>query len=274
MKKFCALMLAALMLVSCFAIGVAAEDEVAKRVIVTDGSDSAGWAGESDHGIPDPEMNATLDDYPVVSFTYKGQIYNEGGWAHPNGNGTTPTNGVKIHYRIAKTEAGSFDLTGMKYMIFDLYVSDPDLVKGVNFWLELTSSGTQDKEERCWCQPLSAYVGGEVVAGWNRVELDLSTYRSDVDFKPENWNFMRIFNSQGFDAGEGFTMALKNIYFSTISPKAEAAKAAAAKEYAAKKGIVIEEEEENTALSGIPERPYCKGRAYDPNRYSADTTEE
>ena len=54
----------------------------------------------------------------------------------------------------------------------------------------------------------------------------------------------------------------------------DAAKAAAAREYAAKKGIVIEEEEENTALSGIPERPYCKGRAYDPNRYSADTTEE
>ena len=54
----------------------------------------------------------------------------------------------------------------------------------------------------------------------------------------------------------------------------DAAKAAAAKEYAAKKGIAVEEEEENTALSGIPERPFCKGRAYDPNRYSADTTEE
>ena len=54
----------------------------------------------------------------------------------------------------------------------------------------------------------------------------------------------------------------------------EAAKAAAAKEYAAKKGIVTEEEKQNTALSGIPSRPYCKGRAYDPNRYSTNTTEE
>ncbi len=52
-----------------------------------------------------------------------------------------------------------------------------------------------------------------------------------------------------------------------------AAKAAAAKEYAAKKGAV-EEEEETTALSGIPERPYCKGRAYDPNRYRNESTEE
>ena len=51
------------------------------------------------------------------------------------------------------------------------------------------------------------------------------------------------------------------------------AKAAAAREYAAKKGIVLEEAEEKTCMSGIPSRPYCKGRNYDPNRYS-NTAEE
>ena len=54
----------------------------------------------------------------------------------------------------------------------------------------------------------------------------------------------------------------------------EAAKAAAAKEYAARKGIVVEEEDKPTAMSGIPSRPYCKGRNYDPNRYTSQTTEE
>ena len=56
----------------------------------------------------------------------------------------------------------------------------------------------------------------------------------------------------------------------------EAAKREAAKEYAAKKGLIIEEEEvqENTALSGISDRPFCKGRAYDPNHYSNNSTEE
>lgn len=54
----------------------------------------------------------------------------------------------------------------------------------------------------------------------------------------------------------------------------EAAKAAAAKEYAAKKGIVIEEEEKPAVMSGIPSRPYCKGRNYDPNRYASENTEE
>ena len=55
----------------------------------------------------------------------------------------------------------------------------------------------------------------------------------------------------------------------------EAAKAAAKKEYNAKKGIVEEEPEEDTSvMSGIPSRPYCKGRNYDPNRYVSDSTEE
>ena len=52
----------------------------------------------------------------------------------------------------------------------------------------------------------------------------------------------------------------------------DAAKAAAKKEYDAKKGIVEEEKPEKTTLSGIADRPYCKGRAYDPNRYT--NTEE
>ena len=53
-----------------------------------------------------------------------------------------------------------------------------------------------------------------------------------------------------------------------------AAKAAAKKEYDARRGIVEEETEENTALSGIPERPFCKGRNYDPNHYGHTATEE
>jgi YidC/Oxa1 family membrane protein insertase len=54
----------------------------------------------------------------------------------------------------------------------------------------------------------------------------------------------------------------------------EAAKAAAAKEYAAKKGIATDGNAPESAPSGNPDRPFSKGRAYDPNRYSAPTTEE
>ncbi len=54
----------------------------------------------------------------------------------------------------------------------------------------------------------------------------------------------------------------------------EAARAAAAREYAEKKGKVTEEDTVKAPLSGIAERPNCKGRAYDPNRYNPHTTEE
>lgn len=54
----------------------------------------------------------------------------------------------------------------------------------------------------------------------------------------------------------------------------EAAKAAARKEYNAKKGIFEEESQGPAPMSGIPERPYCKGRSYDPDRYASDATEE
>ncbi len=53
-----------------------------------------------------------------------------------------------------------------------------------------------------------------------------------------------------------------------------AAKNAAAKEYAARKGVVEEETEAESCMSGIPSRPYCKGRNYDPNRYASNSTEE
>ena len=54
----------------------------------------------------------------------------------------------------------------------------------------------------------------------------------------------------------------------------QAAKSAAAKEYATKRGIVLEQTQEDSVLSGIPSRPYCKGRSYDPDRYASQATEE
>ena len=53
-----------------------------------------------------------------------------------------------------------------------------------------------------------------------------------------------------------------------------AAKAESAREYAAKKGKLPEEPKEKETLSGIADRPYCKGRAYDPNRYAQNSQEE
>ena len=55
--------------------------------------------------------------------------------------------------------------------------------------------------------------------------------------------------------------------------KEAAQRAAAAKKYNEERGIVEEEKPEKETLSGISDRPYCKGRAYDPNRYSRNSEE-
>ena len=39
-------------------------------------------------------------------------------------------------------------------------------------------------------------------------------------------------------------------------------------------GILILHNGAVYALSGIADRPYCKGRAYDPNRYAQNSKEE
>ena len=49
-----------------------------------------------------------------------------------------------------------------------------------------------------------------------------------------------------------------------------AAKAAAKRAYDESKGIFVEEEDADSCMSGIPSRPYCKGRNYDPNRYNTE----
>lgn len=55
----------------------------------------------------------------------------------------------------------------------------------------------------------------------------------------------------------------------------QAARAAAGKEYAARKGIAQDGEDAgDSCLSGIPDRPYCRGRAYDPNRYASQNSED
>ena len=59
-----------------------------------------------------------------------------------------------------------------------------------------------------------------------------------------------------------------------VEKKPEEPKAAAAKEYAIKHGAEIEEDEGEEVMSGIADRPFCKGRAYDPDRYSTNHSEE
>ena len=59
-----------------------------------------------------------------------------------------------------------------------------------------------------------------------------------------------------------------------LKEQEQAQRAAASREYALRKGLEVEEDEEPETMSGIPDRPYCKGRNYDPNRYASKQREE
>ena len=139
MKKLLSILLGALMIVSCMTFVALAEDgEEIARVAVTDGSTIEGWSNNSSatSGIPAVAINTEIDEdgYGAVAVTLVGEVYANGGYKHPQGDGVEPTNGLKLAYQVAKdTNKGvqSYDLTGMKYLVFDLYVSNAAVMNAI-----------------------------------------------------------------------------------------------------------------------------------------------
>lgn len=229
MKKVLALVLCAPMLIGGMGI-VSFAEETTDRIAITNGSTLDGWsinAKEGD-GIPALHINTEIDPdgYGAVAMTLTGEIYANGGWSHPEGNGKTPTKGMKIVYKPADDKSKgveSYDVSGMNYFAFDLYLSDASVLEGKKMYLELTSSGTVDQQEICWEMTLDRMNGGKaLVDGWNHVEVALNSYNQTPSnqkavFDNTQWNFMRLHNGDAFDAGESFTIALKNLYFSVLS---------------------------------------------------------
>ena len=84
-----------------------------------------------------------------------------------------------------------------------------------------------------------------------------------------------IYESRPNVTSDAAALALKAGSACVLRGGKEAHRSAAAIVAALKKGLAEEEEVvEKTTLSGVADRPYCKGRAYDPNRYASETTEE
>jgi flagellar hook-basal body complex protein FliE len=105
--------------------------------------------------------------------------------------------------------------TGFDSLEFDLYISDLALldVKFANAQLELTSSGTVDKEEIAWSlEQILAGIQGDIVAGWNHVVLHMSdaTPCGEEAFDISRINFFRFF-MVGSDLNCDFDIGLDNI---------------------------------------------------------------
>ena len=185
-------------------------------ILVTDSETLSGWQSFEGEGLPAKKLVAMNGHGNVMSLTHSGTMYAGGGWANPNGNGAKPTNGVKLAY----LSSTPYDISDMNYFVFDVYVSHPDKISNKNFFVELSSAGKNDKEENSIEATLAAMKGEPIVAGWNRIYLDLDSLSectgSDAG-KPamneKKWNFFRIYNQTAFNAGEKFVLAFDNVGF-------------------------------------------------------------
>jgi hypothetical protein len=115
------------------------------------------------------------------------------------------------------------DISGMKYIEFDVYVSHIDMIAEAQFSFELSSSGTSDKEESC-----KKFYGKDTgwVVGWNHVKWNLSDF---TEHGPDNkamdatkWNFIRWYNDTTITIGEEkLKVAIVNIKFTNDDYVAE-----------------------------------------------------
>ena len=129
MKKFLAVLLALCMIMGSVII-VSAEGEVEEHVstkIVLDAIEGDGNSGdhvENGGVLIDREMGA--GEYTVAQALYFSWFANDAA---------------------KDVEVPTFDITGMDFVEFELYVSHPDYLVGIPVCFELTSGGTCDKEE-------------------------------------------------------------------------------------------------------------------------------
>ncbi|MBQ8718815.1 MAG: hypothetical protein IJY66_06080 [Clostridia bacterium] len=120
-------------------------------------------------------------------------------------------------------EAPVIDISGMKYIEFDVYVSHIDVIAEALFSFELTSCGGSDKEENC-----KKFYGKDTgwVVGWNHVKWNLSDFTEHgPDGKPMDatkWNFIRWYNDTTITVGEEkLKVAIANIKFTNDDYVAE-----------------------------------------------------
>lgn len=245
MKKLLSVLICMLMIVSCMTlIAPAEESEEVARLAVSDGSTLEGWSNYSkaDSGIPAAVINTEIDPdgKGAVAVTMVGEVYANGGYKNPAGNGVTPTNGFMLAYQVAKdTVAGvqSYDLTGMSYLVFDMYVSDAAALGATEFYFELTSSGKPDVQERSWRKTLPQLKGSALTDGWNHFEIALDSYTTEKEpvLNMSAWNFFRVYNATAIQAGEGVTVAFKNLGFTAGATQGDGS---GAESYAPVDGVI------------------------------------
>ena len=195
MKKFLSLFLAILMVLSLavnLVVGASAEDAAQEDSIVVP-IDSDKW----DQCV----LKENWEGEAKVQYRgfAAGTSHGPGGFMFRYGEGSTVT---------------ATDISGMKYIIFDVYVTNVDDLAEVEFSFELTSSGVSDKEEIA-----KKFKGKDTgwVNGWNHVVWNLDEFNvKNGEFDATRWNFIRWYNDLTLNVGsEKLMVSIANLMFST-----------------------------------------------------------
>ena len=194
MKKFLSLLLAILMVLS-----------LAANIVI---SASAEDAAEEDSIVVPLDSNW---DQCVLKENWEGEAKVQyRGFAAGSSHGP---GGFMFRYGEGGKVAAT-DISGMKYIIFDVYVTNVADIAEVEFSFELTSSGASDKEESA-----KKFFGKDTgwVNGWNHVVWSLDEFNvKNGEFDPTRWNFIRWYNDLTLNVGsEKLMVSITNLMFST-----------------------------------------------------------
>ena len=189
MKKFLAMLLALCMILSSMIIVVSAEGEEhpeESTKIQYDAIKAAGNSGEhTENGGVTVTREMGEGEYNIAAALYFAWFANE-----------------------AKkdVEVPTFDITGMDFVEFELYVSHPDYLVGIPVCFELTSGGTCDKEEDSFIKNADEWMkdkdGNYLKEGWNTVRVPLSLFPT-AGADRTRINCFRMFNNAKVAVAEG-----------------------------------------------------------------------
>ncbi|MBE6620326.1 MAG: hypothetical protein E7625_03055 [Ruminococcaceae bacterium] len=190
--------------------------------------DNFGFANDTESVIVtncDPDLNGwtgTANDIKVDKLTgvdketgkdvYEPQ--NAMGMVLPTGE--KPVGAIQLTW-IAPDEEAVIDISNMKYIEFDLYVSDDKVLPNArNIWIELGSAGKCDHNEfsvEFWNNQ-NPSLG--LKKGWNHIQLSLELFKnngSNGDLDMTKLNYFRFFTNTKFTLTEEFTIAIDNVTF-------------------------------------------------------------
>ena len=203
MKKFLAMLLALCMIMGSIVIVSAEESEVVEHVeneIVLDAIKGDGNSGEyleNSGAIIDREMGAGTKG--IAQCWYFSWFANDA------------KKGVEVP---------TYDITGMDYVEFEVYVSRADAMVGVPICFELTSGGTCDVQEDAFIKNADEWLldkdGNYIKDGWNTVRVPLSLF-PQAGADRTRINCFRMFNNGNvvINEDEWFVLMLKSFTFGT-----------------------------------------------------------